>query len=186
MRFSRIAAARTLAVHARLDAGHDASPGLGIEEVPRLGLAEFARPDHPQGLLVVRMNLNRQPVGAVEELDEEREMRPEPGGHGRPEQSRSVRGRQLVQRRAGQPSVGDAAGAVADPGFAYRRTARTKCLAAPNAFAQLRFQRQQVLIEICQGRLLTSRKRVHGARAVGVHRQRRWQRSDRRPQRSWV
>jgi hypothetical protein len=51
----------------------------GLQDVPGLGLAELARPLQPRGLLVARVDLQREPVGRIEQLDQQREARAQLG-----------------------------------------------------------------------------------------------------------
>ena len=85
-----------LAGGAPLHASHDRRAGIGFEEVPGLGLAETAPLPRALSLRIVGVHLHRQPVRAVEQLDQERKAcavtgrcvgaekrRTVVGGHGR-------------------------------------------------------------------------------------------------------
>ena len=99
------------------DAHQDPGIRRGLEEEPRLGLAELVGPDHSPGLIVVRVDLDREPVGAVEELDQEREARSEAIGGGRSQESGAALGRQVGQPAAGQRLRRNHTLAESDPGL---------------------------------------------------------------------
>ena len=91
------------AVDARLEAGVDFAPRLGREHDPGLGLAEIGRRE-PGALRVVRMDLHGEGQLGVEEFQQQRELRLRM----MPTQERRAEfGHELVQRFAGERSVGD-------------------------------------------------------------------------------
>ncbi len=69
--------AKVVLAEAGLDPGEDGGAGIGPEDVPGLGLA-VGLAVHPPCRLVVGVEMDRQGVGGVEELVEDREMRAVP------------------------------------------------------------------------------------------------------------
>ena len=54
-------------------AGDELPRRRGVQHVPRLGLAEVTRPLQPHRRLIVGVHLQRQPLGAIQDLDQQRE-----------------------------------------------------------------------------------------------------------------
>ena len=137
--------------HARHSAGHDLRIVRRLQEIPRLSLAELAGPHHAPGLLVVGMDLHGQPVGTVEELDQEREAGPETFRDRGPQQRRAMAGYEFVERPPAESPARNAAWAIRYPGLANRGSRRPERLAAPDAFAVLGLECEQVLVERVHG-----------------------------------
>jgi hypothetical protein len=113
--------------------------------VPRLALAVLTRPGEARGLLVVRVDLNREPVGAVEEFDEEGEARAVRVGHGAPEESGAVARGEFGHRQPGVLARAHAALGEGDPRLADGRVGGLQPLPAPDALAVLRLKRKESL-----------------------------------------
>ena len=93
------------AIDARPEPRVDRAAGIGGQDVPGLGLAQVGR-IQPCGLFVVGMDLNRERLGGVEELHQERKTRLRMVAA---EKFRPALANQFAQRRAGQrPLVDDA------------------------------------------------------------------------------
>ncbi|GGS03815.1 hypothetical protein GCM10008960_32940 [Deinococcus sedimenti] len=90
--------------------------GVDVQEVPRFGLAALAGADHGLGLGVVGVDLDAEPVAAVEELDEEGKA----GGgvEAGAEELPRVSVEEVLHGVAGEGTGGDDAVAVGDPGLA--------------------------------------------------------------------
>ena len=88
-------------VNLRLHAGHDPGSRFGFQEIPRFCLAELVRADQPASLIVVGMDLDRQPVCAIEQLDQDREPHREAPRNIRPHQVGAVGGHQPIERLPG-------------------------------------------------------------------------------------
>ena len=134
-----------------LDAHQDAGVRRGVEEEPRFGLAEGAGSDHPLGLLVVGVNLDRQPVGAIEDLGQQREAPAVAAVDCLSEQRTAALGRQIGELPPGQRAVYHDALAVGEPRFSDRRLRGAQELPAPHALAELRLEHQQLLTEYLFG-----------------------------------
>ena len=87
---------------ARLQAGVDQAPRLGGEDHPGLGLAVVT--GQPPARLVVGVDLDREVLVRVDELDQERELVARPDRRARAAPAPRVPD-QLAERRAGQRPV---------------------------------------------------------------------------------
>ena len=85
----------------RADADEQLRARLGLDDVPGLGLADGVGTREPARERVVRVDLDGQPCGRVEELDEEREART-PAGAVPPPDERPARARPRRPRACGR------------------------------------------------------------------------------------
>ena len=145
-----------------LDPGEYPRPGRGLDEVPRLRLAPFRRPHQRAGLLIVRVNLDRQPVGGVDHFDDDRKPRPEPSDDVRAEQLRPVGGGQLIERNPRNRPGGDPALAERHPRFADGRFRAAEANTAPDSLAILGLQAEKRRHLSAGGFLWRHPQRLHG------------------------